>query len=290
MRCYVYITYVTRKPPYIIKIFYFQFYSSNGTSMEISINKHQPVGGQLLKMSHSSNELSLDTICKQKEQILETKSESDLLKYSSSKTNNDIISNEIHEEQNKPKHDAKFLKELIEEFDKHANITPEKTEKEDLCDFTKIPQASTTIDENDIERELFAKLKEEEEYDNNVDDTRALEIIRENSEILEKLLNKKTTPCHPELLANPQKSNGGIQPAPIIPPNMTTQHPCKSIAQPIPKRRISQTSSNGSSSSNKSSNITLQSTPATKPITFNPFPSRSNRKPKEVGKKLGLYK
>ena len=38
---------------------------------------------------------------------------------------------------------AKALKELIEEFDKHANITPEKTEKEDLCDLTKIPQAST---------------------------------------------------------------------------------------------------------------------------------------------------
>jgi len=40
-----------------------------------------------------------------------------------------------------------------------------------------------------------------------------LEIIKENSEILETLLSKKTTPCHPELLAaghhnryNPGKS------------------------------------------------------------------------------------
>ena len=165
----------------------------------------------------------------------------------------------------------------------------------------------------------------DEDLEQNEDDDKALEIIKENSEILETLLSKKTTPCHPELLAaghhnryNPGKSfsktNGNNHQysstgfGTCTPENSITQPPPTSTSavvanavcvnnKPvnttnIPKRRISQTSSNGSSSntSGSGSNITLQSNPATKPITFNPFPSRTNRKPKEVGKKLGLYK
>ena len=161
-----------------------------------------------------------------------------------------------------------------------------------------------------------------------------MEIIKDNSEILEKLLSKKTTPCHPELLAaghhnrynntNPttaksfstsNKTNGNniqyssttgfgtgntTQPSSTSAAVVVTANTVCVNNKPvnttnnIPKRRISQTSSNGSSSNTGSpgsgSNITLQSNPATKPITFNPFPSRTNRKPKEVGKKLGLYK
>jgi len=33
----------------------------------------------------------------------------------------------------------------------------------------------------------------------------------------------------------------------------------------------------------------VQSSPANKPITFNPFPNRQRKQPKEVGLKLGLY-
>ena len=177
----------------------------------------------------------------------------------------------------------------------------------------------------------------DEDLDHNDDDDKALEIIKDNSEILEKLLSKKTTPCHPELLAaghhnrynntNPttaksfntsNKTNGnniqyssttgfGTGTGNITQPPSTSSASVVVTANTvcvnnkpvnttnnIPKRRISQTSSNGSSSNTGSpgsgSNITLQSNPATKPITFNPFPSRTNRKPKEVGKKLGLYK
>ena len=135
--------------------------------------------------------------------------------------------------------DKKFLEELLEEFDK-SSLSYESEDPE-------------TDDKNE----------------------KALQIIKENSEILERLLNKKTTPCNPEQLEPLSK-----------PANNQVQQ----VQQPN-KRRISHTSSNGSSGSVKS-NITLQSNPATKPITFNPFPNsaRANRKPKEVGRKLGLYK
>ena len=109
---------------------------------------------------------------------------------------------------------------------------------------------------------------------------RALQIIKENSEILERLLSRKTSPmCN-------AFENGTPQLATVAAPAQNNNLQSK-------QRKISQTSSNGSSGSNSvKSNITLQSNPATKPITFNPFPNsaRTNRKPKEVGRKLGLYK
>ena len=135
--------------------------------------------------------------------------------------------------------DKKFLEELLEEFDK-SSLSYESEDPE-------------TEDKNE----------------------KALQIIKENSEILERLLNKKTTPCNPDQLEPLSKpANHQVQ---QVQPN---------------KRRISHTSSNGSSAGSVKSNITLQSNPATKPITFNPFPNsaRANRKPKEVGRKLGLYK
>ena len=144
--------------------------------------------------------------------------------------------------------DKKFLEELLEEFDKNSSLSHE----EEFIDHG----------EDDLDEK----------------NEKALQIIKENSEILERLLNKKTTPCNPEQLEPLSK-----------PANNQVQH----VQQQQPKRRISHTSSNGSSNgSSVKSSITLQSNPATKPITFNPFPNsaRANRKPKEVGRKLGLYK
>ena len=144
--------------------------------------------------------------------------------------------------------DKKFLEELLEEFDKNSLSHEEM------------------LLEPDQDREDLDEKNE-----------KALQIIKENSEILERLLNKKTTPCNPEQL----------EPLCTKPANNQVQ---QVIQHQQPKRRISHTSSNGSS--NGSSSVTLQSNPATKPITFNPFPNsaRANRKPKEVGRKLGLYK
>ena len=130
---------------------------------------------------------------------------------------------------------------------------------------------------------------------------RALQIIQENSEILGKLLSKKTSPCSP---GDPILNSTGCSPKDGTPypeclgKTHNDSNGCLGVPGSIPmstnKRKISHTSSNGSSSSNPSvkSQITLQSNPATKPITFNPFPNsaRANRKPKEVGRKLGLYK
>ena len=247
--------------------------------------------GNQLQTSRSSNELNAKPLDDEPSALAETKSESDLLKFTST-TSTDPQG--CHDQV----HDAKFMKELIEEFDKHPTISDD-----------------TGNDEN-IDHELFGETNTESLLEDENDDlhfqtndSRALEIIKENSEILEKLLNKKTTPCHPELLANPnRKSNGnsnnsnsanGVQhqPSSSVTSSMPAYGASTMIKTPMtannPKRRsVSQTSSNGSShgSSKTSSNITLQSSPATKPITFNPFPSRTNRKPKEVGKKLGLYK
>ena len=156
-------------------------------------------------------------------------------------------------------HKQTFFKDLLDEFDKNSLSHP---------------------DEDEIEESLSTRSND-----------RALQIIQENSEILERLLNKKTTPCHPDQFEDstaryPEPETTRVEPDPVPRPQ----------PQQIPmvKRRISQTSSNGSTSSNPSvkSTITLQSNPATKPITFNPFPNsaRATRKPKEVGRKLGLYK
>ena len=236
--------------------------------------------GNQLQTSRSSNELNAKPLDDEPSALAETKSESDLLKFTST-TSTDPQG--CHDQV----HDAKFMKELIEEFDKHPTIS----------------------DDHELFGETNTETLLEDENDDlhfQTNDSRALEIIKENSEILEKLLNKKTTPCHPELLANPnRKSNGNSNGANGVQhqqsSSVTSSVPAYGASTIIktpmtannPKRRsVSQTSSNGSShgSSKTSSNITLQSSPATKPITFNPFPSRTNRKPKEVGKKLGLYK
>ena len=241
--------------------------------------------GNPLQTSRSSNELNakpLDDDESSSAAMAETKSESDLLKFTTTSTDPQGSHHQVH--------DAKFMRELIEEFDKYPKISDNPGDDDNLETNTE----TFLDDEND-----------ELHFETN--DSRALEIIKENSEILEKLLNKKTTPCHPELLANPNRKPNGNANANGVQHQQTSSVATSSvpaygastmIKTPMtannPKRRsVSQTSSNGSShgSSNKtSSNITLQSSPATKPITFNPFPSRTNRKPKEVGKKLGLYK
>lgn len=138
-----------------------------------------------------------------------------------------------------------------------------------------------TTDNRQFYEDLLKEFDEPAEQQEETEDGKnglALQIMKKNSEILERLLSKKSSvPC-PEVVDGP--TNSGL---------VTTL--AKTVQQE--KRRVSQTSSNGSSSSCiMKNNITLQSSPATKPITFNPFPNcgRTNRKPKEVGRKLGLYK
>ena len=158
-----------------------------------------------------------------------------------------------------------FYEELLEEFDQNSLENPEN-----------------------IEESLSTKSND-----------RALQIIQENSAILEKLLSKKSSPC--KLGDPPLVNNGGNGPGNVDSnggsalPTIAVSPTPPVAPMTISKRKISHTSSNGSSSSNpsvKNHSITLQSNPATKPITFNPFPNsaRANRKPKEVGRKLGLYK
>jgi hypothetical protein len=85
----------------------------------------------------------------------------------------------------------------------------------------------------------------------------AMQLIKENSEILERLSKRQ------EGLHNERTS-------PLTPSPTDFKDP-----------GMKKTSPRGS--------YVVQSSPANKPITFNPFPNRQRKKPKEVGLKLGLY-
>ena len=80
----------------------------------------------------------------------------------------------------------------------------------------------------------------------------AKQLIKENNEILERLSKRQTSKTSP-----------------------TDTKPS--------------TSTTMASAPVKSAQYVVQCSPANKPITFNPFPNRQKKKPKEVGLKLGLY-
>ena len=187
-----------------------------------------------------------------------------------------------------------FYEELLEEFDQHSSLENHHGNGNHVT-------GSEATGNGSGEENNSGNLDMIEENMSTKSNDRALQIIQENSSILETLLSKKSSPCSPgdpplssntacstkdgTLCHNISTDSNGCYLVPAAPPG-----------GPLSKRKISHTSSNGSSSSNPSvkshSTVTLQSNPATKPITFNPFPNsaRANRKPKEVGRKLGLYK
>ena len=89
-----------------------------------------------LKSSKSSNELSCNNPNKSDQVLEQTKSESDLLS-----------------KKQQPQ-DAKFLKELIEEFDKHTvSESSKQTEKRSSSSTTEIP--SSSLLQNDLRYFLY---------------------------------------------------------------------------------------------------------------------------------------
>ena len=189
-----------------------------------------------------------------------------------------------------------FYEELLEEFDQHSSLENHHGNGNHVT-------GSGATGNGSGEENNSGNLDMIEENMSTKSNDRALQIIQENSSILETLLSKKSSPCSPG--DPPLSSNytacstkdGTLCHNISTDPNGCYLVPAAPPGGPLSKRKISHTSSNGSSSSNPSvkshsGTVTLQSNPATKPITFNPFPNsaRANRKPKEVGRKLGLYK
>ena len=201
---------------------FFPSIENNGTSGTM-IN-------QKLKTSHSSNELAIlkntEPQQKEKQQILETtKSESDLLKYTTNTNTNNNKTNNTNDQQ-KRVNDAKFLEELIKEFDKHTvtdDDDDEKNKTEQIQTITVQMPITADKDQEEIEQSVI-NMEDPDPMEDNFEDLddetndnnpKALQIIKENSEILQKLLNKKTTACHPELLVHspppPPNPHNGIQ-------------------------------------------------------------------------------
>jgi hypothetical protein len=83
----------------------------------------------------------------------------------------------------------------------------------------------------------------------------AIKLIKENSEILGRLAR------HQGSFQEPDSPISHFSPSPTDPQDLCVKSKCPSV----------------------------KTSQANKPITFNPFPKRQPKKPKEVGLKLGLY-
>ena len=115
----------------------------------------------------------------------------------------------------------------------------------------------------------------ERQMPSNANSKKALKIIQENSEILDKILKKKTDPSVPF---------GNMR-------SMSVAAPSGTVHAGDDNKRISQSRK----SLSVCSEVGVSNPPippeVTKPITFNPFPKKPvmRARKKDVGRKLGLY-
>ena len=193
-----------------------------------------------------------------------------------------------------------FIEKLMKDFDDdnpHDHILPGEDHEDDDDDESR----SCFIPERRISRANSEK---------------AIQIIKENSEILDKILRKKgermgggppgelqSSPLTPLPYPSPDPDPAGSKPSlssrPSVESVMSSSNLSCSSSQnninlpPQPTPSVCSQSSGKSSFSGKlsSSNPPAQASSATKPITSNPFPTRpvARRKRQEVGRKLGLY-
>ena len=176
-----------------------------------------------------------------------------------------------------------FIEKLMRDFDENPRDANEKEQGEEGSEEDE--SRSCYIPERRISRANSEK---------------AIQIIKENSEILDKILRKKGermgVPDFP-IHGSPAHQPGGVDSS--APPSMMSGS-CSANnlpVQPPPSVCGSSQSSNKSTISGSNHNHHKLVNPAavgngvTKPITFNPFPTRpvARRKRQEVGRKLGLY-
>jgi hypothetical protein len=102
-----------------------------------------------------------------------------------------------------------------------------------------------------------------------------MQLIKENNEILERL-SKRQSGHQNDVTSSTSPTNDFKD---SISPTTDFKGSTSSL----------KTSPKSSMSSMSPMSYVVQSSPANKPITFNPFPNRQKKKPKEVGLKLGLY-
>ena len=115
--------------------------NNGGSKTFLEIENPSTTAATSLKTSKSSNELMCCDSNKSDQVLEQTKSESDLLQ------------SKQQQHQKQPQ-DAKFLKELIEEFDKHTvSESSKQTEKRSSSSTTEIP--SSSLLQNDLRYFLY---------------------------------------------------------------------------------------------------------------------------------------
>ena len=113
--------------------------NNGGSKTFLEIENPSTIAATSLKTSKSSNELLCCDSNKSDQVLEQTKSESDLL---------------LSKQHQKQPQDAKFLKELIEEFDKHTvSESSKQTEKRSSSSTTEIP--SSSLLQNDLRYFLY---------------------------------------------------------------------------------------------------------------------------------------
>ena len=131
----------TEKLPPKICIEELSITNNGGSKTFLEIENPSTTAATSLKTSKSSNELMCCDSNKSDQVLEQTKSESDLLQ------------SKQQQHQKQPQ-DAKFLKELIEEFDKHTvSESSKQTEKRSSSSTTEIP--SSSLLQNDLRYFLY---------------------------------------------------------------------------------------------------------------------------------------
>ena len=106
----------------------------------------------------------------------------------------------------------------------------------------------------------------------------AMQLIKENSEILGRFCKRQDTRHNERTSPQPSPTDFKESPSTDFKESSSTDF-----------KETSSTVFKDSQGTSPRGSYVVQSSPANKPITFNPFPNRQKKKPKEVGLKLGLY-
>ena len=185
-----------------------------------------------------------------------------------------------------------FMENLMKDFDTNSSTVKGSNESNAETVEAFGDDDNEDIDEDDESRSVYPT----EKRMSRANSEKAIQIIKENSEILDKILRKKG-----ERLATPED-----QEEDLAGPPLNAQAPVNLVSRPSVdssgtrpsltsnrsnRQSIDSTvSSNMSSHCSGSSKVIVPNNGVTKPITFNPFPTKpAIRRKRDVGRKLGLY-
>ena len=169
-----------------------------------------------------------------------------------------------------------FIEDLLKNLDDdHEKVEEEEEEAKEEVD--EVNGGDTFIDYEDdcsvfVERKLPSAAHSQ----------KAIQIIKENSEILDKILRKKGERVSS---LGPLRSNSvSVASSSLLSEEHEENNRKRSLGNGGKSRSVE-----GSNHHGVPPPAMILGNTSTKPITFNPFPKPVMRRRKEVGKKLGLY-